>query len=71
MFGKNALAGLNQFSSEFCIFRVVLIIGRQTALYCKQIFSADLAHIAYVPNKRITVEVETQIDEVGQGVKAL
>ena len=71
MFGKNTFAGLNQFSSEFCIFRVVLVIGRQTALYCKQIFSADFAHIAYVPNKRVTVEVETQIYKVGQSVKAL
>ena len=52
--------------SELCIFRIVRIIGRQTALDCEQILSADFAHIAYVPNKRVTVEIKTQIDEVGQ-----
>ena len=71
VFGKNALAGSNQLPPEFCIFRIVRIIGRQTALDREQILSADFAHIAYVPNKRITVEVEAQIYKVGQSVKAL
>ena len=71
MFGKNALAGLNKLSAEFCVFRIICIIGRQTALDHEQIFSADLAHIADVLNQRITVEIKTQIDEVGQSVKAL
>ena len=62
---------MNQFPSEFCIFRIVCIIGRQTALDREQIFSADLAHIADILNQRITAEVEAQIDEVGQSVKAL
>ena len=71
MFGKNALAGSNQLPPEFCIFRIVRIIGRQTALDREQIFSADLAHIADILNQRITVEIKTQIDEVGQSVEAL
>ena len=71
MFGKNTFAGLDQLSPELCIFRIILIIGRQTALDREQIFSADFSHIAYVPNKRVTVEVETQIYKVGQSVKAL
>lgn len=71
VFGKNALAGLNQFPSEICIFRIVCVIGRQTALDREQIFSTDFAHIADVLNQRIAIEVETQIDEVGQGIEAL
>ena len=71
MFGKNALAGMNKLSAELCIFWIICIIVRQTAFDREQIFSADFAHIAYILNKRITVEVETQIDEFGQSVKAL
>ena len=71
VFGKNALAGLDKLPPEFCIFRIVCIIGRQTALDREQVFSADLAHIADILNQRITVEVEAQIDEVGQSVETL
>ena len=71
MFGKNALAGSNQLPPEFCIFRIVRIIGRQTALDREQILSADLAHIADILNQRIAVEIKTQINEVGQGIEAL
>lgn len=70
MFGKNALAGSNQLLPEFCIFRIVRIIGRQTTLDREQILSADLSHIADVPNQRIAIEIKAQIDEVRQGVKA-
>ena len=35
------------------------------------ILSADLAHIADVLNQRIAIEVEAQIDEVGQSVETL
>ena len=71
MFGKNALAELDQLPPELCIFRVVLIIGRQTALDREQILSADLAHIADILNQWIAIEVEAQIDEVGQSVETL
>jgi len=71
VFGKNALAGSNQLPPEFCVFRIVCIIGRQTALDREQILSADLSHIADVLNQRITIEVEAQIDEVGQSVETL
>ena len=62
---------MNKLSAELCIFRIILVIGRQTALDREQIFSTDFAHVAYILNQRITIEVETQIDEVGQSVKAL
>lgn len=71
VFGKNALAGSNQLPPEFCIFRIVRIVGRQTALDREQILSTNLAHIADVLNQRIAIEVETQIDKVGQSVEAL
>ena len=71
VFGKNALAGSNQLPPEFCIFRIVRIIGRQTALDREQILSADFSHIADILNQRIAIEVEAQIDEVGQSVEAL
>ena len=71
VFGKNALAGSDQLPSELCIFRVVCIIGRQTALDREQILSADLAHIADILNQRISAQVEAQIDEVGQSVETL
>ena len=71
MFGKYAVAGLDQLPSELCIFRIIRIIGRQTALDREQVLSADLAHIADILNQRITAEVEAQIDEVGKRIKAL
>ena len=71
VFGKNALAGSNQLPPEFCIFRIVRIIGGQTALDREQILSADLSHIADILNQWIAIEVETQIDEVGQSVETL
>lgn len=71
VFGKNALAGSNQLPPEFCIFRIVRIIGRQTALDREQILSADFAHVTDIPNQRIAIEIKAQIDEIGQGVKAL
>ena len=62
---------MDKLPPELCIFRIVCIIGRQTALDREQVFSADLAHIADILNQRITVEVEAQIDEVGQSVETL
>lgn len=71
VFGKNALAGSDQLSPELCIFRIVCIIGGQTALDREQILSADFAHVTDIPNQRIAIEIKTQIDEVGQSVEAL
>ena len=71
VFGKYAVAGLDQLPSELRIFRVILVVCRYTALDREQIFSADLAHVTDIPNQRVTIEIETQIDKVGQRVKAL
>ncbi|MFQ7134319.1 MAG: hypothetical protein ACLRQL_05760 [Oscillospiraceae bacterium] len=71
MFGKYAVAGLYQLPSELRIFRVILIVCRYAAVDRQQILSADFAHVTDIPNQRIAIEIKTQIDEVGQGVKAL
>ena len=66
MFGDDTGAGLHQPSTDLCIFRVSIIVGRNGTVTVQEVFLTDLAHIADILNEAVFVEVEGQVDEIFQ-----